>query len=169
MRWSRAAGGIAVLTVACAPPATQAVGFSAPRSVERSARVSDGGLAGTSPVPSDFRKTYTKVGDRFLSDGHARRYQAMLWLNGVARDAWAALPAPMPEGALVVEEALDAAGGTDKPAGLWVMEKKGGAWRFVAVSPEGEAVSDARVALCAECHAQAPHDGVFVEVTPEGR
>jgi hypothetical protein len=147
----------------------QSVGYSAPREAAPHSRVSDGGSAASSPVPVDFRATYTRLGDRFLSDGHAKRYQAVLWLNAAARAAWSGLPAPMPDGALVVEEAIDAERGGDRPAGLWVMQKAGGSWRFLAVGPAGEVVSDARVGPCAECHGQAPHDDLFVEVTREGR
>ncbi len=120
-------------------------------------------------MPADFRARFTKVGDRFLSEGHGRRYAATLWLNDVARAAWASVPAPMPDGAVVVEEAVDTARSGDRPAGLWIMAKDGGAWRFVASGPGGEVVADARVAPCADCHREAPNDDLFVEVTREGR
>jgi hypothetical protein len=157
------------LAAACGGPSTPAVGFSAPRAVGRAASRADAGPGEPSPVPADFRSTFTKVGERFLSEGHGRRYQAVLWLNAAAKGAWASLPGEMPDGALVVEEAIDVGRAGERPAGLWVMEKEGGAWRFVAVGPDGEAVSDARVAPCADCHRAAPHDDLFVEVTREGR
>ena len=160
--------GLAAPAGACGGSRLQAVGYSAPRETAQATRRDAGSGAG-SPVPSDFRASFTKLGDRFLSDGHGKRYQAVLWLNAPAQGAWSALPAPMPDGAIVVEEAIDAERGADRPAGLWVMRKTGSAWRFVAVGPSGEAVSDARVAPCAECHAAAPHDDLFVEVTREGR
>jgi hypothetical protein len=146
----------------------QAVGFSPPRDAVH-ASSGDGGPGAASPVPVDFRATYTKLGDRFLSDGHAKRYQAVLWLNAAARTAWGALPAPMPEGAVVVEEAIDTERGGDRAAGLWIMQKAADGWKFLAVGPAGEVVSDGRVAPCAECHRQAPHEDLFVEVTREGR
>jgi hypothetical protein len=147
----------------------QAVGYSSPREAAQGSATGDGGTGAASPVPVDFRVTYTKLGDRFLSDGHAKRYQAVLWLNAAARTAWSALPAPMPEGAVVVEEAIDTERSGDRPAGLWIMQKASGGWKFLAVGPAGDVVSDARVAPCAECHRQAPHEDLFVEVTREGR
>jgi hypothetical protein len=165
-----AIAAIATTAVACGGQSTQAVGFSAPRAVERSVRASDGGaVPEASPVPETFRSTFTKVGERFLSEGHGRRYQAVLWLNDVARVAWAALPGEMPDGALVVEEAIDQDRSGERPAGLWVMEKKGAAWRFVAVGPGGEVASGARTAPCADCHGEAPRDDLFVEITRAGR
>ncbi len=120
-------------------------------------------------MPADFRSKMARMGDLFLSKGHGERYQAILWLNDVARAAWDEAPREMPDGALVVEEAFDRGGRGDRPAGLFVMEKKGGAWRFVAVGPDGEVVADARVAPCAACHREAPRDSLFVEITREGR
>jgi hypothetical protein len=68
----------------------------------------------------------------------------------------------LPEGAIFVEEALQRAAQGDNEAGLLVMEKRGGAWHFVAVGrPDGEVVDDARVAPCAACHREAPRDFVF--------
>lgn len=163
--------GLAMLltVLACGGSRMQPVGYSSPGVAARPGGSGDTGADAGSPLPLDFRASYTKLGDRFLSDGHAKRYQAVLWLNAPARAAWSALPAPMPDGAAVVEEAIDAERGSDRPAGLWVMQKEGGSWRFVAVGPAGEVVSDARVGPCADCHGQAPHDDLFVEVTREGR
>lgn len=120
-------------------------------------------------MPADFRTKMVKLGDRFLSKGHGHRYQAVLWLNEVARAAWGDLPGGMPDGALVVEEAIDADRSGDRPAGLLVMEQKGGSWRFVAVGSDGEVVAGARVAACEACHREAPRDNLFVEVTREGQ
>jgi hypothetical protein len=120
-------------------------------------------------VPADFRAHMTRLGDRFPSRGHGQRYQAVLWLNEVARVGWGDLPGELPDGSLVVEEAFDQDRRGDRPAGLFVMEKKAGAWRFVVVGTEGEVVADARVAPCASCHREAPRGGLFVEVTREAR
>lgn len=119
-------------------------------------------------MPPEFRTKMVKLGDRFLSRGHGHRYQAVLWLNDVARAAWGVLPGEMPDGALIVEEAIEPERQGDRVAGLFVMEHRGGAWRFVVVGGDGEVVADSRVASCVACHHEAPTDSLFVEVTREG-
>jgi hypothetical protein len=84
-----------------------------------------------------------------------------VWANDVARAAWDAAPAPMPDGAMLVEEAFAPTAQGGRALGLLVMEKRAGAWRFVAVGADGEVVDDARVSACASCHREAPRDGVF--------
>jgi hypothetical protein len=101
----------------------------------------------------------TKVGERFLSRGHAERFDAVIWANAAAlspRDAGVL----MPEGAMFLEELIAQKAGADRPAGLFVMEKRAGQWRFVVVGTRGEVVGDARVAPCAECHREVK-DFVF--------
>jgi hypothetical protein len=168
----RCSGALIALAVAagCGTGAMRAVGYSEPRAPGRSASQGDGGAPSEpSPVPADFRSRYGKLGEPFVSEGHARRYKAQIWLDEAAQRAWVQLPRAMPDGAVVVEEAFDLEGPSKRPAGLLVMEKAGGAWRFFAVGPDGQLAADARVAACARCHEQAPHDDVFLEVTPEVR
>lgn len=140
------------------------VGVSSPRAVERISRASDAATPELSPVPTDFRSHMARVSGRFVSAGHAERFDAVVWANDAARAAWDAA-GDMPDGAMLVEEAIERTsgrdGGADRPAGLLVMEKGAGTWRFVAVMPAGEVVSDTRVALCAACHRDAPRDFVF--------
>jgi hypothetical protein len=152
------------------------VGVSSRRAIERNASgPSDGGVPEPSPVPDDFRARMTKVGERFLSRGHAEHFDAVIWANDAAmstRDAGAVMPEggmalpdgatplqapvmPLPDGALLLEELIARRAGGDRPAGLFVMEKRAGQWRFVVVGTRGEVVSDARVAPCAECHREA--------------
>jgi hypothetical protein len=146
------------------------VGYSPPRAAGTGGRGLDGGAASEpSPLPADFRARMTRVGDRFVSKGHGHRFQAVLWVNDVARGAWADLPGEMPEGALLAEEVSDQDARGERPRGLLAMEKTARGWRFVAIGPDGEVAPDARGAACAACHRDAPHDGVFVEVTPEAR
>jgi len=122
----------------------------------------------------------TKVGERFLSRGHAEHFDAVIWANAAAlstRDAAAVMPEagmPLPEGAIplpegvmpaaegamLLEEIIGRKAGGDRPGGLFVMEKRAGQWRFVVVGTRGEVVSDDRVALCAECHRETK-DFVF--------
>jgi hypothetical protein len=111
----------------------------------------------------------SKVGARFLSTGHGHRFDAVLWVNEAARAAWADLPAPLPEGSMMVEEVIDVDRRGDRSAGLLVMEKKQAGWRFLAVGPEGDVAGDEGGSRCSSCHHDAPADGVFVEITREGR
>jgi hypothetical protein len=103
----------------------------------------------------------TRVKDRFVSEGHAERFDAMVWANEGGRTAWTT-GAEMPDGALLVEELIDRDRRGDRPAGLLVMEKNSAKWRFTSVGPAGEVIGDARVAPCAACHRDAPQDSVFV-------
>jgi hypothetical protein len=114
----------------------------------------------------------TRVVGRQLSRGHAERFDGVVWANDVARATWASARA-MPDGAVLVEELFsrdvvpgavppDASAAGERPAGLLVMRKIAGAWRFTSIGPAGEVVDDdARVAPCVACHRQAPSDFVF--------
>ena len=117
-------------------------------------------------MPPDFRARLARVSDRFLSEGHGDGFDAVVWSNEAAR-AGADAGGSFPDGAMLVEEAL-ARGAIDAgaAAGLLVMEKRAEGWRFVAVGPDGEVVSDARVAPCATCHRDAPRDYVFRTPAP---
>ena len=162
-------------------PEPPIVGTSSRRAIERNAAGPlDGGVPELSPVPDDFRGRMTKVGERFLSRGHAEHFDAVIWANDAAlstRDAGAVMPEggmpladgatllservmALPDGAILLEELIAQRAGADRPAGLFVMEKRAGQWRFVVVGTRGEVVSDARVAPCAECHRGAK-DSVF--------
>jgi hypothetical protein len=101
-----------------------------------------------------------RMSDRSSSRGHAGRFDGVVWANDEARAAWDAA-GDIPDGATFVEELVDRAARGDRPAGLLVMEKRSGAWRFAAMGPDGETVNDARVAPCAGCHRDAPRDFVF--------
>jgi hypothetical protein len=137
-----------------------AVGISDKRTGS-SAPVGEAGAMLPSPVAPDFRDHMTKVVARQLSRGHGGRFDAIVWVNDAAKAAWDAGGA-MPDGAVLVEEALDTVvtGGVkgDRAVGLLFMEKKDGAWTFQAVGPEGSVAGEPR---CETCHAQAPRDDVF--------
>lgn len=130
-------------------------------------RVADAGPpAVASPVGPDFRAQMSKVSERSLSRGHADRFDAVVWANDPARAAWPGEGA-MPDGAVLVEEAIERTPKGDRDAGVLVMEKHGAAWRFVVVDGGWHVVTWTREAACAACHANAPHDSVFrVEGTP---
>lgn len=138
------------------------VGFSPERAQEKTARSSDAGvaLAEPSPVPADFRSRMVRLKDRFVSEGHAERFDAIVWGDEATRAAWGAT-GDMPNGSMFVEELIERDRRGDRPAGLLVMKKDGAEWRFTAVGPAGEVVSDARVAPCSACHRDAPRDDVY--------
>ncbi len=111
----------------------------------------------------------SRVSERFLSRGHAERFDAVVWANDAARTA-ASTGSDFADGAMFVEEAI-ARGVLDGGAsGLLMMEKRSGTWRFAAMSGEGEGerdvASDSQVALCGECHRDASHDFVFRTTAP---
>jgi hypothetical protein len=101
-----------------------------------------------------------RVVDRALSRGHAERFDAIVWANDAARAAWDGA-GEMPDGAMLVEEAIEQTPKGDRAAGLLVMEKRDGAWRFTVVDAAGRVAEDARESACAECHREAPRGGVF--------
>jgi hypothetical protein len=134
------------------------VGISPPRAAEQ--RPPQGLTDASSPVPADFRTRLARVSDRFLSEGHGEGFDAVVWSNEAAR-AGTDAGGTFADGAMLVEETLDRGAHDGGAAGLLVMEKRAETWRFVAVGADGEVVSGARVALCAECHRDAPGDYVF--------
>jgi hypothetical protein len=139
------------------------VGFSPERAVEPAPRGQDSGAVArpVSPVAPDFRSRMAKLTGRFTSEGHAERFDAIVWANGSARRAWTA-HGVVEDGGMFIEELTDRCCQGDRAGGLLVMEKDGGGWRFTVVGSAGEVVTDARVAACAACHHDAPRDGVFV-------
>jgi hypothetical protein len=110
-------------------------------------------------VPADFRTLLARLGDRFVSEGHAGRFEALVWANDGARSGLAI--GKYPEGAMLVEEALAGSTADAGTLGLLVMEKRGSGWRFATVDADGAVVSDDRVSACATCHKDAAHDFVF--------
>jgi hypothetical protein len=120
----------------------------------------EGGAGAPSPVPADFRQHMARVGERAVSRGHAERFDGIVWANDAARAAWDA-GGEMPDGAMLVEEAIERTAKGDQAAGLLVMEKRGGGWRFTVVDAAGRVAEDTREAACAACHREAPRDYVF--------
>jgi len=144
------------------------VGISSPRAVSDSTHgtFADASAGAASPVAADFRSHMTRISERNVSHGHADRFDGVVWANDLARAAWE--PAgDMPDGAVLVEEAIERTAKGDRPAGLLVMEKHAAAWRFVLVDDHNHIVDGAREAACASCHTDAPRDFVFrVQSTP---
>lgn len=72
----------------------------------------------------------------------------------------------LPPGAILVETHYRP--GSSDPEVLFVMAKQppgfdpdGGDWEYMVVEPGGMIAQRGRIALCARCHAEAPHDRVF--------
>lgn len=113
-----------------------------------------------SPVPADFREKMARVVERAPSHGHADRFDGVVWTNDVGRTAWDAA-GDFPDGAMLVEEAIERTAKGDRAAGLLVMEKRAGTWAFVVVQPDGGVAKDPQQAACIACHREAPRDFVF--------
>jgi hypothetical protein len=144
---------------ACHDTPQAIVGVSPPRAPERSETFTDAGVPEPSPVPDDFRSKMARLGDRFLSEGHARRFEAVIWANPSAAKQWDA-PKEMAVGAMLVEETFLAGASADVSGGLLVMEKREEGWHFTLVTAEGDVVSGARLDPCEACHHEA-QSGVF--------
>lgn len=147
---------------ACRVEAGPPVGISPPRAVPESPAptVVDAAAAVPSPVAADFREHMARVTERGVSHGHADRFDGIVWTNDAAHAAWDG-PGAMPDGAMLVEEAIERTVKGDRPAGLLVMEKRAGAWRFVVVDAGGHVVTWSREEACIACHEDAPRDFVF--------
>lgn len=110
-------------------------------------------------VPVDFRQRMSQVSERFLSRGHGERFDATIWANPQAL-AHPDAGGEAPDGAMFLEEATSRDARGDRPAGMLVMEKRAGTWRFGAVGAKGEIADDAGVGACPTCHREAK-DSVF--------
>ena len=144
----------------CRPAPMEPVGISSRIRETASAHPPLAPPGRASPVPADFRTTWARVVERAVSSGHAERFEGIVWANDAARGAWDTT-APMPDGAMLIEEAIERGPKGDRAAGLYAMRKAGGAWEFVVVDPAGRVVEGANEAACAACHREAPGDGVF--------
>jgi len=159
-------GGRLVLAVvaagACRAEPGAAVGVASPRAglEGTGAAPVDASAATPSPVAADFRARMARVGERGVSRGHAERFDGVVWANDAARAGWDG-PGDMPDGAMLVEEAIEKTPKGDRAAGLLVMEKRGEAWRFVVVDAGGHVVAWSREEACVACHHDAPRDFVF--------
>jgi hypothetical protein len=100
-----------------------------------------------------------QVSNRFLSDGHGERFDAVVWVNAAAQSALRA-QRQMEDGALLIEDTTAHDAGGERPTGLLLMEKRQGQWSFASVAPDGATVADRRVTPCVTCHRDA-RDSVF--------
>jgi hypothetical protein len=145
-----------IVAVACRPSPLDAVGISMPRAADSSS-VDDAGPEVGLPLLGQLAKQMNNVLPRQRSRGHGERFDAIVWVNDQGLAAWDS-GGVMPDGAVLVEEAVELAAKGDRPQGLLVMEKKDGAWTFRAVGADGGSVTDSR---CAACHDEAARDDVF--------
>jgi hypothetical protein len=154
------ARGVAVVAaaVSCGGAEVSMVGVSPPRAVEPATGL-DGG-AEDAAVPADFRARLSRVSERFLSRGHADRFDGIVWASDEAAAA-AGSGRDFADGARFVEEAFARDVTDGGAAGLLAMEKRAGVWHFAVVGPEGDVAGDGRTGACVACHREAPHDYVF--------
>jgi len=132
------------------------VGISAPRAPEAVAEAVDAGQPPPPPVAPDFRSHMTRLSDRFLSRGHAERFDAVIW-GSALEEPDGGRQDDFPEGAVFVEEAIVRDTRGDRPFGLLVMTKQKDAFRFDAVDADGRVAPPEHVAACIECHREAAH------------
>ncbi len=119
-------------------------------------------------LPADFRTRLGKLSGRFVSAGHAgARFDALLYANEGATEAFAKHAGTFPVGALFIKEHWER-GGDGKRGPVMAMEKMAagfdpahGDWRFVVVAADGEVVVDGKPEGCVLCHDDAAHDHVF--------
>ncbi len=160
LRRSTALLHLAVTLIACRGEAGAPVGVSAPRRAEATRSGRDAGERNSVPFPWDFKASMTRVGEARPSRGHADRFDATLWLNELARPSWDG-SGEAGDGAIFVEELSEAGVRGVNDAGLLVMRKESGAWRFFALDPQGSIADGPRTAACVVCHREAPLDFVF--------
>jgi hypothetical protein len=157
---------MALAAAACGhEPAPPLVGVSTPRAPESPARTTDAAAPPGSAVSTDVRAKMLRLSDRFQSRGHGDQFDAVVWANDAAR---AALDtgSDAHNGAIFVEETLAPATPEAHPDGQLSMEKRDGAWHFVAVGPDGDLAGESRILACEACHRDAPRDFTFRPPAP---
>lgn len=77
------------------------------------------------------------------------------------REAYLALgPGPtLPSGSVVAAFHKDAK--TGRPGPVYVMERQGSAWKYLAFEADGRAAEHGVLTLCERCHAESPTGGLF--------
>ena len=124
-----------------------------------------------SPVPADFATRFARMGpESFVSWGHAAgRYTGTVYVTPEAKDSIARARDDLAAGTDLVMVSVDHT--THKPGPTFFMRKDArpgidggagsgnGTWRYGVVEITHAATED--IALCARCHAEAPHDHVY--------
>lgn len=149
---------VALVAAACGGQKGPPVGISPPRAAERVPGAPDASAAPWM-APDDFRSRLSPLSERFVSQGHAEQFDALVWgdPSGMASDAGGTFS----DGTMFVEETFVSGQSDGGPQGLLMMEKSAGSWRFGAVGSDGTIVNDSRLLTCNECHREAPRDFVF--------
>jgi len=151
---------LAFIAVACGAPAPPA-----PRAAPRA----------SAPVPSFVpwprfveARSWPPVGAPFANNGHpGAGAVAVVRVSPEARGSYERLvrDSALPDGAVVALFHREAADG--RPGPVYVMEKSGTSWRYLALRPDGTLPESAPEAArragerCARCHADGVADALF--------
>ena len=121
-----------------------------------------GATVAPSPVPDDFATRLSRVGpESFVSWGHAGgRYVSTVFVTLEAKDLLGRGAGDPATGTLVVMTHKDRARGAGP---TYFMQKQDAGWRFGVV---GAVDAFPGIALCARCHAEAPHGQLFTLPPP---
>lgn len=142
--------------IGCGPP-PKAVGTSNSGGEPSVTLPADGGAAIIAP---DFKSRLKKVGERFVSNGHAAgRWEAELFANGLAESVWSG-DESFPVGSELLLSHTERQG--DKSDGPVMAMKKGeSGWSFSVMNSRGEPITGRGLNACDACHKDAPRDHVF--------
>jgi hypothetical protein len=144
----------------CAAPPLTGVGRATDLATTTAPKPTAEVLVVPSPIAPDFASHMARLGpDSFVATGHAGGlYAGTVYISPDARDV-AVAARSVPVGTQLVMTTVERT--THRPGPTFFMEKKGEpvVWRFGIVESPGAKPED--VALCARCHAEAPHDDIF--------
>jgi len=155
---------------ACSPARQQPVGASQGGASESSQRAPGPPpappLAG---LPPEFRTSWTPLGAARPSEHGGGRFEALVFANAEGASAWAKGGEPT-VGSIFVAELLDTAtDGGKTTAGIYLIERREGGYRFAAADGTGRTLTDAAddagagttAALCVRCHAESMRRPLF--------
>ncbi|HEX7600167.1 MAG TPA: hypothetical protein VF316_01130, partial [Polyangiaceae bacterium] len=166
-RWALALPILAV--AACSPARQQPVGASqggAESSLRAPGPPPAPPLAG---LPPEFRTSWTPLGAARRSEHGGGRFEALVFANAEGASAWIKGGEPT-VGSIFVDELLDTAtDGGKTTAGIYLIERREGGYRFAAADGTGRTLTDAAddagagttAALCIRCHAESMRRPLF--------
>ncbi len=153
---------------ACAGASSEPVGVSnRTAGGAREKPIADAGADASGLVPADYKTSFKKINhSRFVSVGHASgRWDVDVYANELGARAIETRAKDAPVGAVIVQEHYERSEGTSAGP-VMVMEKKAkgfaadhGDWRYASVGASGAPARD--TTACAQCHDEAPTDGLF--------
>jgi hypothetical protein len=150
--------GVGLTLTSCRPPPLAGVG-RATETPSLGAAAPDVDAGPPSALSSDYKTRLVRVGpDSFVSWGHeGGRYAGMVYVTRGTEGALKPAGKEAPVGAEVVMAYTDRV--SHKPGPTFFMQRTETGWRYgVAESPSA---TPADLALCARCHAEAPHGELF--------